>query len=86
VRIPFEMHRSGIVLQVDTDFGTRRLIMNTTSTLSHLHSSFIPSDKPYISSALVLGGQQFGNITFESIDLPEGLREIDGFIGMDFLK
>ena len=86
VKIPFEMHRAGIIFRVDTDFGMRRLVINTTSTLSHLRHSFIPSGKPFVSSSLVLEGQPFGNITFESIDLPEGLYEIDGFIGMDFLK
>ena len=86
VRIPFEMHRSGVVFQVDTDFGTCRLLINTTSTLNLLDSSFIPHGKPFVSSSFLLGGRQFGNVTFESIDLPEGLREIDGFIGMDFLK
>jgi hypothetical protein len=86
VCIPFEMHRSGIVFHVNTDFGTRRLVINTTSTLSLLDSSFMPHGKPLVSSSFLLGGQQFGNVTFESIDLPDGLREIDGFIGMDFLK
>jgi hypothetical protein len=86
VRVPFEMHRSGIVFHVNTDFGTRRLVINTTSTLTLLGSSYIPNGKPFISSSFLLGGQQFGNVTFDPIDLPDGLREIDGFIGMDFLK
>lgn len=86
IRVPFEMHRSGIVFHVDTDFGLRRLVINTTSTLNLLGSSVMPHGKPFASSSFLLGGQQFGNVTFESIDLPEGLHEIDGFIGMDFLK
>jgi hypothetical protein len=86
VRIPFEIQRGGVVFHIDTDFGTRRLAVNTISTFNHLQSSFIPSGKPCASSPLVLEGQRFGNVTFESIDLPDVLREIDGFIGMDFLK
>jgi len=86
VCVPFEMHRSGIIFHVDTDFGMRRLVINTTSTLNLLGSSFMLHGKPFASSSFLLGGQQFGNVTFESIDLPKGLREIDGFIGMDFLK
>ena len=85
VRVPFEMHNAGIVFPVDTDFGTRRLAINTTCTLTHLQSSLIPYDKFFMLSSFILEGQKFGNIRFESIDLPEGLRELDGFIGMDFL-
>jgi hypothetical protein len=86
VRVPFEMHCSGIVLNVDTDSGTRRLAINTTCTFTHLRSSLISSGQSSISSSFCLGRQQFGNVVFRSIDLPEGLSEIDGFIGMDFLK
>jgi hypothetical protein len=86
IRVPFEMHCGGAVFHVDTDFGTRKLAINTTCTLTHLHSSFIPPGKSSVSSSFVLGGQQFGSVTFQSINLPEGLNEIDGFIGMDFFK
>jgi hypothetical protein len=88
VQLPFEMHRAGIVFHVDTDFGTRKLVINTGCTINLLNSSLISSDArfPFISSRFALKGCHFGNITFESIDLPEGLEEIDGFIGMDFLK
>src|SRR5690242_18696250 len=86
VRIPFETYHGGIFFNVDTDFGTRKLAINTTSTFSSLSSSFIPSGKSLISSSLILSGNKFGNLTFDSIDLPEGFSEIDGFIGIDFLK
>ncbi len=86
VRVPFEMNCGGIVFHVDTDFGVRRLAINTTCTFTHLRSSLISSGQPSVSSPLSLGGQKFGNVTFRSIDLPEGLSGIDGFIGMDFLK
>lgn len=86
VRVPFEVGPIGIVFNVDTDFGMRKFAINTTSTLSHFRSSVIPSDQPAVSSSLILGGQKFGNLSFNAIDLPEGLNEIDGFIGMDFLK
>lgn len=29
IRLPFEMHRIGIIFHVDTDFGTRKLVLNT---------------------------------------------------------
>lgn len=87
VRVPFEIQRAGIVFHADTDFGSRRLAINTTSTFSHLSTFVFPSETSYVSSTFSLGGQQLGNISFDSIDLPETLlNEIDGFIGMDFLK
>jgi hypothetical protein len=86
VRVPFEMHSSGIVLNVDTDSGTRRLAINTTCTFTHLRSSLISSRQSSVSSSFCLGGKQFGQVVFRSIDLPEGLSEIDGFIGVDFLR
>ena len=86
VRVPFEMHRSGILLNASTNSGTYRLVINTTCTLTNLRSSLIPSDHPTDPSLFSLGGYQLDNVVFRPIDLPEGLSDIDGFIGMDFLK
>lgn len=88
VQVPFEMHRAGIVFHADTDFGPRKLILNTGCTMNFLNLSSISFDSalPFVSSSLSLGGCSFGNVTFDTIALPEDLAEIDGFIGMDFLK
>lgn len=86
IRVPFERGRYGIIFHVDTDFGMRKLGLNTTSTLNLLRSSLIPRAQPRVSSSFLLGGRHYGSVTFESIDLPPSLDTIDGFIGMDFLK
>ncbi len=86
VRVPFELKRGGIVLQVNTDLGLCKLAINTTSTFTLIRPSRVPSGKSPISSIFSIGEQNFGEITFQSVDLPDGLSEIDGFIGMDFLK
>lgn len=88
IGVPFELREIGIVFCVDTDFGSRKLLLNTTSTTTYLRSSLIPPSTsfPFVSSSFSLEGRHFGNVTFHPIDLPEGLNEIDGFIGMDFLK
>jgi len=88
ISIPFEIHRGGIVFSVNTDFGLLRLVLKTACTLNHLRSSFFPSETPFpfLSSSFSLEGKDFGNVKFHPIDLPEALNEIDGFIGMDFLK
>lgn len=84
--VPFEWNHGGIVLQVNTDLGTRKLALNTTSTTTLIRSSLTSAGGSFDSSTFSVGGQEFGNITFFPVDLPEGLDEIDGFIGMDFLK
>jgi hypothetical protein len=88
IRLPFEMHRSGIVFHVETDFGVCKLVLNTGCTNSVLSSSVFPTHVrfPYVSSSFVLAGYQFPNVTFHSFELPKELHEIDGFIGMDYLK
>ncbi len=81
---PFEMSLGGPIFNVDTDFGTLRLALNTTSTVCFLRSSLLSSDQ--VSSPFSLEGQQYGMVSFHSLDFPEGLDGIDGFIGMEFLK
>jgi hypothetical protein len=86
VKVPFEMDCSGIVLNVDTDHGVRKLAINTTCTFTHLRSSLLSSVQPSVSSSFSLGGQPLGKVVFRPVDLPEGLAGIDGFIGVDFLR
>lgn len=88
VRLPFEMHRAGIVFRADTDFGPRKLVLNTACTINFLNPSSIPSKETssFVTSSLLLGGCSFGSVIFDILSLPEDLAEIDGFIGMDFLK
>lgn len=84
---PFERVPYGIIFHVNTDFGTCRLALATTSAKTYLRSSLIAPDSPsFITSSFSLGGTQFGSAAFLPIDLPEGLRDIDGVLGMDFLK
>ena len=89
IQLPFEMHRSGIALYADTDFGTRKLVLSTACANSLFNScTFAANDElaPYVSSSFALGGHQFPNVTFEYFALPEDLKDIDGIIGMDYLK
>ncbi|HSX04126.1 MAG TPA: hypothetical protein VLG76_05295 [Rhabdochlamydiaceae bacterium] len=88
IQLPFEMDRVGVVLNVDTDFGTCKLVLNTGCTVSVLKSSVFPANTSfsYVSSSFILDGHQFPNISFKSFEFPKDLNEIDGFIGMDFLK
>jgi hypothetical protein len=88
IQLPFEVGRIGIIFNVDTDFGTRKLALNTTSMNSMLRSSISPQGAglPHVSSSFILGGHRFSNVVFDYIELPEDLNEIDGFIGMGYLK
>ncbi len=86
VRVPFELCRGGIILHVNTEMGALKLAINTTSTLSLIRSSLTSLEKALESSTFSIGEQEFGAITLYPLDMPNGLSEIDGFIGMDFLK
>ncbi len=86
VPVPFELNRIGVVLLVKTVLGTHRLAINTTSTFNALRSSLAPSEKSLISSNFSIGDVEFGKTSFQVVDLPEILNDIDGCIGMDFLK
>ncbi len=83
VRVPFESNCGSIILHVNTEMGALKLAINTTSTFSFIRAPLISSEKDSVFS---IGEQEFGSITFHPLDMPEGLSEIDGFIGMDFLK
>lgn len=83
---PFELTPGGITLNSSANFGNLRLVINTTSTRNLIRSSLAPTEKHLTSPTFSINGVELGSITFETIDLPDGLGEIDGFIGMDFLK
>ncbi|MBX9745076.1 MAG: hypothetical protein K2X08_07710 [Chlamydiales bacterium] len=86
VQTPFEMNRGGIILKVQTDLGILRLSLSTTSTETVIKSSLVPVNQPHTSSSFTINKQNFGPMTFKSLEISDDLHEIDGFIGMDFLQ
>lgn len=95
VSFPFDIGRTGIIVVVDTDLGSLRLSLDTGSTLSLIRADEIESSLelseefalPYVTTEkFVMGGQDFGSMPLYFFDITEELYEIDGLLGMDFLK
>lgn len=94
-RVPIEAGRTGPLLQAETDMGPLRLVLGTTSTLSLVRTSLLEASKckkdsfgklNFTSSKLVIGNKDFGGKTFHLYHISPELHEMDGSLGMDFLK
>jgi len=81
-KIPFELAH-GIIIEVATDFGIKRLILDTGATYTMVHSS---KSNTYHSQKFILGGVDFGRTRIDMIKMPDAFRDIDGILGMNFLK
>jgi len=91
----FEIGRTGLILIINTDVGKIRFSLDTGSTVSFIRSSFLPNDiskkKKHglsfvITSKFEMAGKDFGNMHLYLQDITPELSEIDGILGMDFLK
>lgn len=95
VQISFEIGRTGIILPVKTEIGSIKLSIDTGSTVSLLRSSILQGiaikNKKYgfhiyTTSMFEIGSKNFGTMNLYLFDLTPELHEIDGILGMDFLK
>lgn len=95
LKIPFEMDRAGVILKVNTDLGIMRLSLNTGSTTTGLRSSLVKNrelwqidSKSIIfhSNIFSIGEKEFNGLNFSLFEITPDLKEIDGSIGVDFLK
>jgi len=93
VAIPFELSSYGIVVLVKTDFGEKRFLIDTGSTITLLREK--PENALFLqkngldvltSSKFVIAGKDFGNKELFFFELSPQFNGIDGIIGMDFLK
>ena len=96
VQFPFEMDRwQGIVWEVDTDLGTKRLLLDTGCSLNLIKPSIVkdqpceewlPGLQRYKSSKFVLGERDFGETNLTLSEMSPALGNFDGIIGMEFLE
>lgn len=92
--IPFEIGATGIIVHANSSFGPIRLSLDTGSSVSFIRSSFVPDVTQYKNhglsyttcKTLSLEGQDFGSVDFYLLDLSPELTQIDGILGMPFLK
>lgn len=91
-KVPFELN-DGIVLQVETDFGVKRAMLDTGCTLNHIRSSLVREkasekgkfDLPqYFSSKFVMGTEDFGKMGFYHYEFDTEVLE-DIILGMEFM-
>lgn len=78
--IPFTLHPDGILLNVETDAGTYRLMLDTGST----HTA-IRAPHPDSTVKFCIMGHDFGERSIVSFDLSPQF-DFDGCLGMDFLR
>lgn len=86
IQIPFDLNRAGAVFLFETDLGSKKLALATTIHQNILRPSLTERKSSYCFSTFSIKEVNFGTATFQAFDLPDQLCEIDGFIGMDFLR
>lgn len=93
--VSFDIGRTGLILTINTTIGKVRLSLDTGSTVSMIRSSFVKEDVskrqefglPCIDTQMFeIGNRDFGRMSLYLYDITPELHEIDGLLGMDFLK
>ncbi len=95
-KIPFEIGKEGMKIQVDTDVGQLLFVLDTGSTMTLVSDRVNSKDKKITNSQyglltfktkkLVLEGLDYGELDLHRIQMAAALNDIDGILGMDFLK
>lgn len=89
-KVPFSIGpQFGVVLDLETDLGSKKLVLDTGATLSLLSRREVGEGKTesfHRSPCCKIGETDFGEQDFFLTQFPEVFGEIDGFLGMDFLK
>ena len=92
--VPFKVTSSGIFVDIDTDIGVQRFAIDTGSTASAIRASSMANDRAvqreglsvFETSKFIVNGVDLGHRDLYLLDISQQLDELDGFLGMDFLK
>lgn len=88
--IPFKTTANGITLEIETDMGSGKFVLDTGATGSCIRNakkSHVDQQNgmPFvITSKFSIGGTEFGPTKLYLLDISPELDKIDGFLGMDF--
>ena len=92
----FKLDPKGIIIEVDTDLGKMKLLLNTGFTVTMLHEFLYPQKGEKIvdssgfafltSSKFVINNHDFGSKGLYFLNMTEELNVIDGALGMDFIS
>ncbi len=95
VKVPLHVNKIGFCLQADTDEGMKMLLLDTGCTFSLLRETRLEKQletKPFgeepawHTNKFKIGCKDFGPYSFDFLHMSEVLSEIDGILGMDFLR
>jgi hypothetical protein len=95
VKIPLYINKIGFCLQIETDTGVKTLLLDTGSSKSILHEAsaekeltveFFQGVPVWRTNKLMIGSKDFGPQTFDLFEISPLLSEVDGILGMDFLR
>jgi hypothetical protein len=95
IQVPLEITPKGMIIKTETDQGVLNLLIDTCASISfvrssHLQSQEYPKEKHgfevFTSSQFIIEGKDFGEQQFFLYDITPELHELDGALGMDFLK
>jgi len=94
-KIHFKLENCGIVLNIKSNLGDLRLLLDTGCGASLLKPEFLNEanikhdsfgNPYYLINTFVLGNCDYGNTKFYPFDVSPKIENIDGILGMDFLK
>lgn len=88
IEVPLETTSSHMVIQIETDFGIKKFVLDTACQVTILR---VPtseySNSQYIKTKkFIANGKDFGVTELFLFDLPPVFNTFDGLLGIDFLK
>lgn len=95
-KVPFILDPKGIFIDIETDLGTKRFLLDTGFTLTMVHKNFFSEeidlsvdkyDIPFsLSKKFSIGRCDFGSKKLYLIKMTKELNVLDGILGMDFIE
>lgn len=95
IQVPFLINTNGICFQVETDTGTKTLVLDSGSSHSLMRQSLSELNLStqsfyhlplWQSKKFILGDFDFGPKDFYLFEISSLVTNMDGILGMDFLK
>lgn len=93
IKVPLE-EGAGVILKIETDIGIQKYGIDTGATVNLARASVFADKeqgqdkgmRTYSSQRCVIGEHDFKETMFYLIDITPELKDIDGCLGMQFLK
>ncbi|NGX36950.1 MAG: hypothetical protein K1000chlam2_00096 [Chlamydiae bacterium] len=94
-KIPFELEKCGIVLNIESDLGPLKYMMDTGASVSVIKPEFLKKqslstdthgNSIFVSSTFTIGNYDYGEKYLYPFNITPELGNIQGILGMDFLR